>query len=106
MIRLVRKPPTSKAHADRLKITLLGDHSLDDKGCMELQINAHLQGIGFTHAGPIDLYVPLIDQDRHPLTHFPDGTLIADHIITITQPYACAADEYDRKFHLPPPRPW
>ena len=105
MIRLIRKPPTSKTPTERLKISLLGQHSLDDKGSMELQIIAYLQSVGFTHAGPIDFYVPLIDRHFHPLTHFPDGTLIADHIITITEPYSCAADEYDRRYALPPPEP-
>lgn len=105
-IQIIRKPPTAKTPGERLKVSLLGDHALDAKVCMFLQVIALLGTKGFTHAGPADLYVPMIDQNRHPLTHFPDGTLIADHIVTIAHPYACAADEYDRKFLVPQPRPF
>jgi hypothetical protein len=105
-VRIVRKPPTSKGGSDRLKVSLLGTHPLDAKVCMFLQTIAFLQHRGFTHAGPADLYLPLIDRSLHPLTIFPDGTPIAEHFITIADPYACAADDYDRKFSPPPPRPF
>jgi hypothetical protein len=105
MLQIRRKPPTSKNQSERLKISLLGAHSLDEKACMILQVIAHLQSIGFSHADPTDFYLPPVDPNHHPLTHFPDGTLIADHYITIAAPYACAADEYDRRFSLHPPAP-
>lgn len=105
-VQINRKPPTSRSGSDRLKISLLGDHALDAKVCMFLQAIAFLQHRGFTHAGPADLYLPLIDGHLHPLTLFPDGTPISDHFVTIAGPYACAADDYDRKYSLPFPRPF
>jgi hypothetical protein len=103
-VKIIRKPPTSKAPAERLKISLLGDHPLDGLSCMFLQVIAFLHEQGFTHGGGGDFYLSLIDRDRHPLTHFPDGTPVAEHIIAIRSPYQCAADEYDRKFRPEPPR--
>ena len=102
-VQIIRKPPTGKVGGERLKISLLGDHALDGTSCMFLQVVAFLHDMGFTHAGASDLYLSLIDRDRHPLTHFPNGTPLADHVITIRSPYACAADEYDRKFSLSAP---
>ena len=95
MIQLVRKPPTNKAYNDRLKITLAGNHTIKQKTCMLLQAKfwlQHEQRIG--NAGTIDAYIPLIDPDGYPLTHFTNGNLIADYNLVIVSPYHCAADEH------------
>jgi hypothetical protein len=94
-ILLVRKPPASKAFSDRLKVTLAGNHTMKQKACMLLQVKFWLQEeqrIG--NAGTIDAYIPLIDPDGHPLTHFANGNPIADYNILIQSPYHCAADEH------------
>lgn len=94
-IQMVRKPPTNKAFNDRLKITLAGNHTLKDKTCMLQQVEYYLeceQRIDF--AGPIDVYIALVDQYGYPLTHFANGNLISDWNIIIENPYHCAADHY------------
>ena len=94
-VQIVRKPPTNKAFNERLKITLAGNHTLKQKTCMLLQAKYHLQheeNIGF--AGPTDVYIALIDQYGHPLTHFFNGNAIGDYSIVIDHPYHCAADEH------------
>ena len=101
-IEIVRKPPENRNGIERLKISLLGDHTLDAKSCMFLQAIALLHSKGFLYAGASDLYLPLIDRSHHPLTHFTDGTLISDHVIKVHGPYECAADQYDRKFRPAP----
>lgn len=100
-VRILKKPPLFNTKSERLKVTLLGDHAIDDKACMFLQAVAFLTEQGFTNAGLIDMYIPLQDADRHPLSHFRDGTPIAGHYITIEGPYSCAADHYDRKYTQP-----
>ena len=45
-------------------------------------------------AGDTNLYMPLVDQHGHPLTHFPNGDEIAEFILKINSPYHCAADHY------------
>jgi hypothetical protein len=52
----------------------------------------HEQNIDF--AGPTDLYIALIDQYGHPLTHFFNGNAVAEYNIVIESPYHCAADSY------------
>ena len=94
-LQILRKPPIGKIKTDRLKITLAGNHSMKQKTCMLLQARFYLQheqGLGF--AGPTDIYLPLIDEWGHPLTHFVNGSLIADYNIVISSPYHCAADEH------------
>ena len=100
-IELTRRPPFNGGAAQNLKVSLLGAHTLDGKGCMALQVVAFLHELGFTHAGDSYLYLRMIAPDLHPLTRFPDGSEIKDHVITIRSPYQCAADEYDRKFQPP-----
>jgi hypothetical protein len=94
-IQLVRKPPIGNAKSDRLKITLTGSHTLKQKACMLMQAKyflQHEQRIDFASA--TDIYMGLIDQDGHPLTHFANGNLIADYSLIIESPYHCAADSY------------
>jgi hypothetical protein len=94
-IQLVRKPPTNKAFTDRLKVTLVGNHTMKQKACMLMQVKfwlQHEQRIG--NAGTVDVYIPLIDADGHPLTQFANGTSIADYNVIIQSPYHCAADEH------------
>jgi hypothetical protein len=101
-VRMVRKPPTNKAFNERLKITLAGNHTLKQKASMLLLAKywlQHEQNIDF--AGPTDVYISLIDQYGHPLTHFFNGNAIDEWNILIEHPYHCAADDYDRP-HLPP----
>ena|ERR1017187_10189469 len=105
-VEIVRRKPTTRMNAERLRISLMGDHSLDGAGCMLLQVVAFLHDMGFTHFGGGDLYLALIDRDHHPLTRFPDGSPVRDHVLTIRSPYDCAADKYDLKFPPPPPRPF
>src|ERR1700692_2598742 len=105
-VQLVRKPPIGNTRNDRLKITLAGNHSLDEKLCMAMQIIHSLKLEGFDNAGTIDFYVPLIDPDQHPLTHFANGNLIADYNMLIDSPYQSAADEYDRRQAPSVPRPY
>ena len=106
MPQIVRKPPTGKSGTERLKISLEGIHNLDGIGCMILQGIAFLHELGFDMTGGGHLYLDLLDRNNYPLTQFPDGTLIADHHIVVRKPYPCAADYYDRKFSLDPPKPF
>jgi hypothetical protein len=105
-IQLVRKPPIGKTANGRLKGTLVGNHTLDEKLCMAMQIIHCLKLEGFDNAGTIDFYIPLIDPDLHPLTHFANGNLIAEYNMRIDSPYQSAADEYDRHPPLSGPRPY
>jgi len=92
---LIRKPPTNKSFNDRFKITLLGNHTMKQKAAMLLEAKfclEHEHGIRF--AGPSDLYLDLIDEHGHPLTHFANQNLIADWWLRIKSPYHCAADDY------------
>jgi hypothetical protein len=96
-IKMLRKPPVGTTISDRLKITLLGNHTLQQKTCMIREAKYYLeheQNIEF--AGPTDVYISLIDQYGHPLTHFFNGSDIAGWNMFIEQPYPCAADEYDK----------
>ena len=71
-IQLVRKPPVGKKW-DSLRIVLEGNHTLKQKIAMLLEAKftlEHDQNIHF--AGMINLYMPLVDQYGHPLTHFAD----------------------------------
>ena len=93
-IQLVRKPPVGKKF-DSLRIVLEGNHTLEGKLCefrQALSFLEHHHNIG--NAGLSNFYMPLVDAWGHPLTHFPDGTEIADHILTVKSPYSCAADLY------------
>jgi hypothetical protein len=94
-VRILRKPPIGNAKSDRLKITLAGNHTLKQKTCMLLQAKYYLQHeerIRF--AGPTDVYISLIDEHGHPLTHFFNGNAIGDWSLVIDHPYHCAADEH------------
>ena len=94
MLQLVRKPPIGKKF-ESLRIVLEGNFTLDEKLCEFRQALSFLHehhNIG--NAGLINVYAPLVDIWGHPLTRFPDGTEIADHILTVKGPYQCAADQY------------
>jgi hypothetical protein len=94
-IQLVRKPPIGHAKTERLLITFAGNHTLKQKAAMLLQAKywlEHEQNVG--HAGLSSLYLQLVDQWGHPLTHFADGTEIANYNLVIDSPYHCAADHY------------
>lgn len=95
MIRVVRKPPLTKASYERLKITLAGNHTLKQKVSMLLQVKFFLHEEGMYNAGLTDVYIPLIDADGHPLTNFRDGRAISDYSLVIESPYHAVADEYD-----------
>ncbi len=100
-IQLIRKPPVGKKF-DSLRIVLEGNHTLKQKVSMLLQAKFMLEHDHNVHfAGMTNLYMPLVDKWGHPLTHFPDGTEIAEHILNINSPYHCAADLYDRRMTLP-----
>jgi hypothetical protein len=93
-IQIVRKPPIGKIKTDRLKVTLKGNHTLKQKLCMSMQAIHHLKLEGFVNAGPMDMWIPLIDPFGYELTHFSNGNLIADYHIIVESPYHCAADEH------------
>jgi len=94
MLQLIRKAPIGKKF-ESLRIVLDGNFSLDEKACEFRQALAWLQEHQNIHfAGSSNFYMPLVDRHGHPLTHFPDGTEIADHILTVKGPYLCAADIY------------
>jgi hypothetical protein len=94
-IQLVRKPPTNKQFNDRLKITLLGNHTMKQKAAMLLEAKFWLEHEhGIRHAGPSDFYIDLIDEHGHPLTHFANQNPFADWSLLIKSPYHCAADSY------------
>ncbi len=106
-IRIVRKPNFGNARVERLKITLPGSYDIAQKRCQILSALAFIEDHGrFTHAGATDFYLSLIDPDGHPLSRFPDGTLISDHLVTVRAPYSSAADQYDPKVHIRIPVPW
>jgi hypothetical protein len=93
-IQLVKKPPLGKKY-DSLRIVLEGNHHWDDKMCEFRQAISFLRykhNIG--NAGIINVYAALVDPTGYPLSYFPDGTEIADHILTVKGPYQCAADFY------------
>ena len=95
-IQLVRKPPVGKKF-DSLRVILEGNHTLKQKVAKLLEAKfmlEHDQNIHF--AGNTNLYMNLVDQWGHPLTHFPNGDEIADYILEIKSPYHCAADAYER----------
>ena len=99
--RLVRKPPLGNARMERLKIVLGGNHSLKQKAAMLLEAKFILEhDYRLRFAGPTHVYAPMIDADGHPLSHFPDGSLITDFDLVIDSLYHCAADAYDAP--LPP----
>ena len=93
-IQLVRKPPIGKKF-DSLRIVMEGNFNWDEKMCEFRQAVAFLRyKHNIQNAGLINLYANLVDATGYPITHFPDGTDIADHILTIKGPYECAADQY------------
>jgi hypothetical protein len=100
-IQLIRKPPVDKKF-DSLRVVLEGNHTLKQKIAMMLEAKfmlEHDQNIHF--AGNVNLYINLVDQWGHPLTHFPNGDKISDYILEIKSPYHCAADHYERRMTLP-----
>jgi hypothetical protein len=92
--RLVRKPPIGNVRSERLKIALIGSHTMKQKLCMMTQVKFWLHEHGIDNAGPTDFYVPLLDPNGYPITNFSDGTLITDFNLVIESPYHCAADSY------------
>ena len=100
--QFVRKPPFGNVRRQRMKIVLQGNHTFKQKVAMLLEAKftlEHERGLCF--AGPTDVYFPPIDADSHPLTYFPDGTLITDYDLVVESPYHCAADSYDLRSTLP-----
>lgn len=103
-LQIVRKQAIGKSSSERLKATLPGNHTLEDKLAMSMEVIHRLRHEGFTNAGTIDLYIPLIGPDGRDLTMFANGDLIADFHIIVDSPYRCAADDYDRRETPPCPR--
>jgi hypothetical protein len=106
-LQLLRKPPIGNTRSDRLKITFAGNHTVKQKIAMMTEVKfwlQHEQGIG--NVGPSDLYLSLIDPNGYPLTSFRDGRAVCDYNLVIESPYHCAADDYDRRHHLPGPCPF
>ena len=106
-LELVRKPPIGHTRSDRLKITLEGRHTVKQKLAMLTQVKFWLhQEHNIDNAGGSDFYLALLDPNGYPLTAFADGRAISDYHLVIRSPYHCAADEYDRRYPLPGPRPF
>ena len=94
-IQLVRKPPIGHIKSERLKITLLGNHTMKQKACMLMQVKFWLhQEHGIDNAGPTDVYLSLLDPNGYPLTTFRDELSVSDYNLVIDSPYHCAADSY------------
>ncbi len=94
-VLLVRNPPIGKVRSERMKVTLDGNHELEEKLCMIMKCFAVLEHEHrIFRAGACDLWIAPIDIHNHPLASFPDGRLIADHRIIVDSPYHSAADQY------------
>jgi hypothetical protein len=94
-IQLVRKPPSGNHKTERLKVTLLGNHTVKQKACMFMQVKFWLHHEhGIDTAGVTDFYINFIDPNGDPLTTFRNDILIADYNLLIDSPYHCAADEH------------
>lgn len=94
-LQIIRKPPTRKGFNERLKITLLDNHTLKQKIAMLMDAKFWLEHEhGIRYGGPADFYVGLVDEWGHPLTHFPNGNPIADWSLLVRSPYHCAADDH------------
>lgn len=94
-ILLIKKPPTNKSFNERLKITLADNHTIKQKIAMMFDAKfwlEHEHGIRF--AGPTDVWLDLIDEHGHPLTHFANQNPIKDYNLLIKSPFHCAADDY------------
>lgn len=94
-IQIISKPPIGKKF-ESLRGILEGNHTMKQKLCMFSQLKFTLEHEPYNvhFAGPINFYIPLVDQWGHPLTHFPDGREIANCFAKINSPYHCAADHY------------
>lgn len=78
-----------------LRAILDGNHTIKQKIAMMLDLKYVLQhDYNIHNAGPMNLYMPLVDPDGRPLTHFADGEEIAQIQARIRSPYHCAADSY------------
>jgi hypothetical protein len=99
---ILPKPPVGNTKTERLKITLEGNHTLKQKISMLLEIKFWLnEKHGISFAGPSDVYVALIDQYGHPLSHFANHEAIGNLWVRSRSPYHCAADEYDNRYPSP-----
>jgi hypothetical protein len=106
MPNVVRRKKTAKETTPLLKITLEGYHSPAEKICMASRaFESFEHEHNFKVCGPVHMYCQVADEDHRHLDRFPDGILIKDCCLTIAEPYPCAADEYDRKYSAPPPKP-
>ncbi len=94
-LQLVKKPPINKPFGDRMKFSLLNNHTMKQKGAMFFDIKfwlEHDHGIRF--ASQIDFYAGFVDQDGWPITHFANGTPLSDYDVICKSPYHCAADDH------------
>ncbi len=105
-VRLLRKPPLGGEKIDRLKVTLLGSHTVKQKIAMMTQVKFWLHEQGIDHAGMSTFYIDPRDANGHPLISFRDGNLITDYHLVIDSPYHCAADDYDRTLRIAPSGPF
>ena len=94
-IEMVTETPIGKKF-DSLRVVMEGNHTIKQKLCMFSQLKFLLEHEPYNvhFSGPINLYVPLVDQWGNPLSHFPDGREIARCRAKIKSPYHCAADFY------------
>ena len=93
-IALLRKPPTEKIRADRLKVTFAGGHTFKGHACMFIPLKFRLRQEGIDNAGGTDLRIAPHDPCGHPLALFRDGKPVADYNVIINSPYHRAADQY------------
>lgn len=85
----------AKQLSDRMKISLLGYHTMKQKGAMFFDAKFFLEHeYGIRFAGQIDLYPNFVDQHGQPITHFSNGNAIGAYNMIVRSPYHCAADHY------------
>lgn len=97
------KKPVFGQKLDSLHIVLEGNHTLKQKIAMLLEAKFSLEHDHNVHfASFTNIYMPLVDQWGHALTHFPNGEKISGTRLKIRSAYHSAADHYDRTIF---PRP-
>jgi hypothetical protein len=94
-VRLETIKAVGHVRADRLKIILEGQHTMEEKICMAMKAVAVLEhDHGIYRASDCDWWVSPIDDHNHPLTIFPGGQLVGKSRLIVDSPYSCAAKAY------------
>jgi hypothetical protein len=95
-MRFEKVPQIGHGKMERFKITLLGQHTLEEKMMMTMKAFAMLEHHrGIYRASASDLWLAPIDEHNCPLAFFGDGQPIKSERLLVDNPYACAADIYN-----------